>query len=850
MATATPPAVPLPKRPPFNRETKSLIDSLGGGVESITPRSSRTARNSNPVSPLPSPASSRFRIPSRRRLRKEAEDRPSPGSACSEPLISASSSSVVENPLAASHQPSNPPTCASTPSLLTPKSASQSTLAQSPISHPKRKRNAAKSSSSRRPGSDSSLSDLSDSELGNRPKKKASYTHLRPMPNSSGLALPPPVPTRPHSTPPTTVTLPLPKIQLSLDQPALKPQRLILKPPLPQPSCSGSSLSTTVPLLAPLPIPTLSIPPKSDSIKTSSLKGKGKALQVPLLKGPKRSGKSSTLRSRSTSHTPRSRRLTDLQKQEIEQKRTKLLASLDEEEAMIRSSSHPLLVELQANIDRGRLLKLRQAQLRHEALKAYLARQHEEQEERIWSTWTDEKVKLRSELLLKCQLQLARAPFDFVMSNDTSNLQAMFHLTPLPIPAPFVRDVSHTISADSVVAGLERQRVKNHATWILPSAAIESDLALLRGASDLGHTDGQIHAKMQADPAASSNSTRAATSFTQLESRVKNSPDPLPTPSSSQVQLQFALAVDHAAAPITNVSSSLPFPTSLTNVPEARPKTHPSKSSSVKSVRSRNRAKGTQSTEPSTDGPRRRSSRQHAKQLSNPPSSSTSIEPQPEKANHLRASRPVSSSQDDIRGVIHSWAFPEAARHSPATASQSPSPSSSRTRALEPHLDHPSTPKRSGPTSHPELSERGPHDPARTPSHTHVPSGLAYKTHSPVNYPSSSTHRHPPARAMTRWVFDDAKVPNRLSSGPTDPALAYAPSYLYPTRHTEHTPNESSRPYPSFEQYQAQHFDSIDVNGCGLKRRRPGDMVSYSMGVEQQSMGPQVRTLAEQGKLV
>lgn len=66
---------------------------------------------------------------------------------------------------------------------------------------------------------------------------------------------------------------------------------------------------------------------------------------------------------------------------------TRLLASLDEEEAMIRSSSHPLLIDLQTNLERGRLVKHRQAHLKHEALKTYFARQHHEQEQRIWSNW-------------------------------------------------------------------------------------------------------------------------------------------------------------------------------------------------------------------------------------------------------------------------------------------------------------------------------------------------------------------------------------------------------------------------------------------------------------------------------
>lgn len=66
---------------------------------------------------------------------------------------------------------------------------------------------------------------------------------------------------------------------------------------------------------------------------------------------------------------------------------SRLLASLDEEEEMIRSSTHPLLVELQANIDRGRHVKLRQAHLKHEALKAYFGRQQHEQEQRVWATW-------------------------------------------------------------------------------------------------------------------------------------------------------------------------------------------------------------------------------------------------------------------------------------------------------------------------------------------------------------------------------------------------------------------------------------------------------------------------------
>lgn len=328
---ATTPAASLTKRTAFNRETKSLIDALGGGVETMTPRSSRTARNSNPVSPVPSPARSRFRVPPTRRPRRDVDDRPT--SFTSDHLIVASSSSLnnppsVTSPLAV-HDPAS--TSILTPLPIPLQSDLQASLAPSG-SQPKRKRKVHKSSATtRKPGSDSSLSDLSDSDLHRPPAKKHSHSHLKlafdtsiqqhDIPLTPSLPILQPIP----STSSDSVTLPLHQNTFDARQ---KTQRLILKPPVQKvlmvdsKTPSGSKLTPA----NPYPIPRLNLPPKSDSHHPSNLKGKGRAVAVPLLKvaTSKRSAKSSSLRrSRSTSHTPRSRRLTELQRQENEQKRAK-----------------------------------------------------------------------------------------------------------------------------------------------------------------------------------------------------------------------------------------------------------------------------------------------------------------------------------------------------------------------------------------------------------------------------------------------------------------------------------------------------------------------------------------------
>lgn len=832
MATTTTPATSIPKRQAFNRETKSLIDSLGGGVESMTPRSSRSARNSNPVSPLPSPGPSRsaFRVPSRRRISRQNTDT-SQASSSSQHPIQASIPSLTNTPTTTSPLAINQPAYASTSAIPIPDPASQPLISHSgtPV---KRKRTRTRSSGNRRPGSDSSLSDLSDADHLKHPAKK--LAHSQPTSNLNDLALGSSSSSNlnkavtdassdntnssllaPQAVPSTSLDLHNPQTQLPLDQPVLKAQRLILKPPMPKPASAEINSITRNPKVPSLPIPKINLPPKSDSGSTKS-KGKGKASQVPPIKGAKgRLAKTTSLRcSRSVSHTPRSRRLTEQQKQEIEQKRLKLLASLDEEEEMIRSSTHPLLVELQANIDRGRHVKLRQAHLKHEALKAYFGRQQHEQEQRVWATWADEKVRLRSELLLKCQIQLARAPFEFVMSNETSNLQAMFHLSPPPKLTPFVPNAGCTISADSLVAGLERQRIKNHAMWYLPNTAIEADLALLRGPtrSHPIYTAGDqiTRASTQTKPMVSSDSTAIATtqdvkrSPKKWKSEHKASSDahtrPIHSLPNDDIKSSRQRAGVNASHIESSAVSSSPFPSAsnrVITVSRSADTSEAGKLSGGSTTRAysdvkmrhdpRNDERQMSNTIPS--GPRRHISRQEIQNFEN------SVDPvctphkeRSSRADDISADRAVTSGVD-TRGVISSW-----------TSTKSTQPSSS----------HNSFPERDRAVD--SFQYRAPPSPAsrhpHPPTHNHISSGSSYEPYQVAN--RSGNHTVAPSLANNRDYWQATKhrrsVGSETMNPPREPrGPLHSTSLGSPNVGMEVAGERSRGSYPSFEQYESQH---------------------------------------------
>ncbi|KAH9812557.1 hypothetical protein DFH28DRAFT_930980 [Melampsora americana] len=847
MATTTTPAASIPKRQAFNRETKSLIDSLGGGVESMTPRSSRSARNSAPVSPLASPGSSRsaFRVPpGRRRIsRQNTDTSQNPSSSSSQHPTQVSIPSLTNTPATTSPLAINQPAYASTSALPIRDPASEPVTSHSatPI---KRKRTRTKSSGNRRPGSDSSLSDLSDADHLKHPTKKparsqpisdlndlslgsSSSSHnfnitvtdtSSENTNSSLLA--------PQSTPSTSLDLNTSQPLLHLDQPVLKAQRLILKPPVSKPGSAEINPIGRNPKLASLPIPKINLPPKSDSSSTKS-KGKAKASQIPPTKGPKgRLAKPTSLRcSRSVSHTPRSRRLTEQQKQEIEQKRLKLsvyhrlLASLDEEEEMIRSSTHPLLVELQANVDRGRNVKLRQAHLKHEALKAYFGRLQHEQEQRVWATWADEKVQLRSELLLKCQIQLARAPFEFVMSNETSNLQAMFHLSPPPKLTPFVPNAACTISADSLVAGLERQRIKNHAMWYLPNTAIEADLALLRGPAR-SHPiytagDQMTRASTQTKAATSSESTVIATTkdLKQNPKKWKNDhkvsldADPHsmhPIPADGLNSLRQRTGVN-ATRNNSSPETFSPTPSATNQAFAVSKATHISELDKGSKARTYSDVKSNTHSDSRKDerhlsndlpsGPRRRSSRQHMRNFDNSPEPASMLHREgPSKAEGISTDRASTTpSGVGTRDVIPSWAFTKSKQPSSTILSHSQNSFPERDRAVDSFQYR----------APPSPASRHPH-PA---THDHISSGSSYDSYQVANRsgnhtasPSLSNNRdYWQATRHRRSVGSEAMNSAREPRGPphsTSPASA--------NMSTEE-PERFRGFYPSFEQYESQH---------------------------------------------
>ncbi|KNZ62278.1 hypothetical protein VP01_1291g4 [Puccinia sorghi] len=117
----------------------------------------------------------------------------------------------------------------------------------------------------------------------------------------------------------------------------------------------------------------------------------------------------------------RARRLTEAQKKELEQTRLKLLESLQQEEELIKASQHPILLSLQENVDIAKELRLTQARQKFQQLGAYLDRLNYERQQRIWDTWKDAKIKLQTEMIVDCQIRLNRAPFEFLISNDTTS---------------------------------------------------------------------------------------------------------------------------------------------------------------------------------------------------------------------------------------------------------------------------------------------------------------------------------------------------------------------------------------------------------------------------------------------
>ncbi|WAQ85766.1 hypothetical protein PtA15_6A395 [Puccinia triticina] len=189
---------------------------------------------------------------------------------------------------------------------------------------------------------------------------------------------------------------------------------------------------------------TLSSPQSSRSVPSTpnrSMKAKQKpSLRKTIIKRTHSSSFGLLRNQRGNPKLNRSRRLTDSQKKELEQTRLKLLENLQEEEELIKSSQHPILISLEENVEIGKELRLSQARKKFEQLNTYLDRLNYERQQRIWDTWTDSKIRIQTEMIVDCQIRLNRAPFEFLISNDTTNLQAIFHLTPTP-PASYLKPI-------------------------------------------------------------------------------------------------------------------------------------------------------------------------------------------------------------------------------------------------------------------------------------------------------------------------------------------------------------------------------------------------------------------------
>lgn len=222
----------------------------------------------------------------------------------------------------------------------------------------------------------------------------------------------------------------------------------------------------------------------------------------------------------------------------------------------------------------------------------------------------------------------------------------MFHLTPLSKPAAFVADAAHTISADSLALGLERQRIRNHATWFLPSASIEADLAELR-ASNQGNFSVALDDDGKPLTSTTMCSSRiVSTPSTQLK-RNTNSTNETPTLSGSHTQHHHVSGLvedslhrqrngaDSSRTESCPASFSSPLAVSDgegSQMPESELHLLQSKPTRAKAGRPRTRKPHTVPTPSSTysaspsqssstpvrdgpSGPRRRSTRQQSKQL-------------------------------------------------------------------------------------------------------------------------------------------------------------------------------------------------------------------------------------------
>ncbi|KAI8450063.1 hypothetical protein BY996DRAFT_6417746 [Phakopsora pachyrhizi] len=135
---------------------------------------------------------------------------------------------------------------------------------------------------------------------------------------------------------------------------------------------------------------------------------------------------------RSGKQVGRNRRLTELERQELESNKKLVLERLEEETSLIKDSKHPILLEFEKNFEIGKMIRLDQLEKRFNRLIESLEILNVDRQDRVWKSWNESRVRMRSEMILKCQIELSRAPFEFLISTDTTNLQAIFHLTEPP----------------------------------------------------------------------------------------------------------------------------------------------------------------------------------------------------------------------------------------------------------------------------------------------------------------------------------------------------------------------------------------------------------------------------------
>ncbi|PLW17469.1 hypothetical protein PCANC_14826 [Puccinia coronata f. sp. avenae] len=329
------------------RETSRLLDSLGGGLETNTPRSARSTRNGNPSS-LKQPKTQRV-------LHSPALS------------VSLSLSTRAEHPSGGKQD--------------------------RPILTPRR--------------SDSSLSDLSDHTIDHHSSGSTQNPAALSLSQSQSQTQ-----TQSHTSPSSS---------LDLHHHQNQNQHSLFSAHRPLPS-DNLSPATSLP---PTPNRSMKAKQKPSLRKTIIKRSHSSHLAVP--RNPR--GNPNFLLNKLH------RRLTEAQKKELEQTRLKLLENLQQEEELIRSSQHPILISLEENVEIAKKIRMAQAKHKFEQLGVYLDRLLVERQQRIWDTWKDAKIRLHTEMTVDCQIRLNRAPFEFLISNDTTNLQAIFHLTPTPPPA-------------------------------------------------------------------------------------------------------------------------------------------------------------------------------------------------------------------------------------------------------------------------------------------------------------------------------------------------------------------------------------------------------------------------------